>query len=169
MSCLVRRIDRSVAYITKENVSRSRCNTGTPRPLPEYSIVKQSRMALCRINKDLTETNLDDPLVSEIVRIRKGDNTDLAMKSIKVQNAIHKLVPNLEPLLVRQPSRPKSSTKVLSIGEKRNISKQELNIILNSLKEIRSNIRYTKLNTSEGRSKNIVYKKQLEELNAKLC
>ena len=138
MACLVRRTDLSVAYITKENISRARVsgNIGTPRPLP--ILVPQ----LARQPSQTNEPTTPRPL------------------------------PNPGTLLVRQPSlKPSHKTprKKLSIGEKRNISKQELNIILNSLKEIRTNIRYTKFNTFEGRMNHRVYRKQLDELNAKLC
>ena len=138
MACLVRRVDLSVAYITKENISRARVsgNIGTPRPLPKQ--------------------------VPQLARQPSQTNNPTTPRPL----------PNPGTILVRQPSlKPshKAPRKKLSIGEKRNISKQELNIILNSLKEIRTNIRYTKFNTFEGRMNHRVYRKQLEELNAKLC
>jgi len=140
MACLVRRTDLSVAYITKENISRVRVsgNIGTPRPLPKQVLAPQLARQPSQTNSPTTPRPL----------------------------------PNPGTLLVRQPSlKPSHKTprKTLSIGEKRNISKQELNIILNSLKEIRTNIRYTKFNTFEGRMNHRVYRKQLKELNAKLC
>jgi len=141
MACLVRRTDLSVAYITKENISCARVsgNIGTPRPLPKQVLVPQ----LARQPSQTNDLTTPRPL------------------------------PNPGTLIVRQPSlkpRPrKVPKKVLSIGEKRNISKQELNIILNSLKEIRTNIRYTKFNTFNDHMNHRVFRKQLEELNAKLC
>ena len=146
MACLVRRTDLSVAYITKDNISRVRVsgNIGTPRPLPNPGPLPKQVLA------------------PQLARQPSQTNSPTTPRPL----------PNPGTLLVRQPSlKPSHKTprKTLSIGEKRNISKQELNIILNSLKEIRTNIRYTKFNTFEGRMNHRVYRKQLKELNAKLC
>ena len=93
-------------------------------------------------------------------------------RPLPIQNhAISKLGPkNPGPQpLVRQPTLKPPSRKVPKytpkVGEKRNISKQELKIILDSIKEIRNKIRYGDL-TCEDK---IDYQIQLMKLSRKLC
>lgn len=60
----------------------------------------------------------------------------------------------------------KSSHRFIpKVGEKRNISSQELKIIINSIKEIRNKIRYGNL-TCENK---MDYQNQLMKLSKKLC
>ena len=186
---LVRRLDNTVVFLTNDNI-KMMSRTSTPRPGPGPPLKPVISKALVRqpsVNPN-PSVNLK-PLVSQPSLVRQPSLNHLTTLGPPVAKDPYYTGPppgtapvknpyHTGPPLVRQPSlkppSPKVPKKKLAVGEKRNISKQELKIILNSLKEIRTKIRTIdrtpdELLSLEDGMNHRVYKKQLQKLNAKLC
>ena len=160
MPCLVRRLDNTVAFLTNDNI-RMMSRTSTPRPAPAISksLVRQPSLnyltASCKVAKIPNHTGPPPGLPPVKGSQRNGPPPGLPPD--KTPNHAGP-PPGLPPI--------KSSHRfVLKVGEKRNISSQELKIIIDSIKEIRNKIRYDNL-TCENK---LDYQIILMKLSKKLC
>ena len=154
---LVRRRDNTVAFLTNDNINMM-SRTPTPRPGPPLKpVISKPLVRQPSVNFKLNFK----PLVSQPSLVRQPSLNHTGpppgLPPGKIPN--HTGPPHGAPPIK---SSPKFAPKV---GEKRNISSQELKIIIDSINVIQDKIRYGNL-TCEDK---IDYQIQLMKLSKKLC
>jgi len=150
MPCLVRRLDNTVAFLTDANISRA-VRVETPRPLP--ALKSAISKALVR------QPSLKHPTTPGPPAVKNPYHTGPPPGLPPGKNHTNTGPPPGVPPI-------KSSSKFdHKVGEKRNISSQELKIIIDSIKEIRNKIRYGNLT----RENKLDYQILLRKFNRKIC
>ena len=174
---LVKRLDNTVAFLTNDNI-RMMSRISTPRPLPPLKPIISK--ALTRQPSLVRQPSVNPnpsvnpkPLVSQPSLVRQPSINHLTPGPPSVKNPYHTGPPPGPPPVKGQNHTgpppgappPKPSPKYTpKVGEKRNISSQELKQIIDSIKKIRNKIRYDDL-TCENK---IDYQIQLMKLSIKL-